>query len=152
MPAEASSSAHGDDDNNDKPSLPYRRRTTNDILRINSSKPESSASAQANGSTKQKSHDAIANPGTIKINVQGAFIVDDDAPTPCKNRSPNGAGVRNGDGNGSPTRRGNGHGERDEYFAYQHDTSDIRLPNHTATVSHIAVDVRFCHVIMLDLI
>jgi len=70
--------------------------------------------------------------------VQGAFIVDDDAPTPYRtaSRSPNGAKASV---NGDSTPRVNG--ERDEYFMYQHDTSDIRLPNHTAIVSHIAVDV-----------
>jgi hypothetical protein len=59
----------------------------------------------------------ITHPGSVKINVQGAFIVDQDSG------SPNGAG---GGVNGN---RGS------------HDTKDIRLPNHTAVVSHIAVDV-----------
>lgn len=57
----------------------------------------------------------ITKPGSVKINVTGAFIVDPDTATP-KN------------GRGSPTTH--------------HETSDIRLPNHTAVVSHIAVDVR----------
>lgn len=56
----------------------------------------------------------ITKPGSVKINVTGAFIVDPDTATP-KN------------GRGSPTTH--------------HETSDIRLPNHTAVVSHIAVDV-----------
>lgn len=55
----------------------------------------------------------IIHPGSVKINVQGAFIVDQEATTP------NGAGPNGG----------------------SHDTKDIRLPNHTAVVSHIAVDV-----------
>ncbi|KAM3513586.1 hypothetical protein MY11210_002781 [Beauveria gryllotalpidicola] len=55
----------------------------------------------------------ITKPGSVKINVTGAFIVDPDTATP-KN------------GRGSPTTH--------------HETSDIRLPNHTAVVSHIAVD------------
>jgi hypothetical protein len=55
----------------------------------------------------------ISHPGSVKINVKGAFIVDHDSVSP--NRS-----VVNG---GS------------------HDSKDIRLPNHTAVVSHIAVDV-----------
>ena len=54
----------------------------------------------------------IIHPGSVKINVQGAFIVDQEATTP------NGAGPNGG----------------------SHDTKDIRLPNHTAVVSHIAVD------------
>lgn len=57
--------------------------------------------------------EAIIHPGSVKINVKGAFIVDQDAHTPA---SPNGG---------------------------SHDTKDIRLPNHTAVVSHIAVDVGF---------
>lgn len=55
--------------------------------------------------------EAIIHPGSVKINVTGAFIVDQEARTPA---SPNGG---------------------------SHDTKDIRLPNHTAVVSHIAVDV-----------
>jgi type II pantothenate kinase len=54
----------------------------------------------------------IIHPGSVKINVKGAFIVDQDSVSP------------NGSVNGG-----------------SHDTKDIRLPNHTAVVSHIAVDV-----------
>jgi type II pantothenate kinase len=61
----------------------------------------------------------ITHPGSVKINVTGAFIVDQDSGSPT-----NGTGNTNG---GS------------------HDTKDIRLPNHTAVVSHIAVDVRLSH-------
>lgn len=59
--------------------------------------------------------DAVSHPGTIKINVQGAFIVDDGG-------APDLTGVE-GDG-----------------YEFEHDR-DIRLPNHTAVVSHVAVDV-----------
>ena len=62
----------------------------------------------------------ITRPGSVKINVTGAFIVDPDTATPALRH---GAGGRT-----SPS---------------HHETSDIRLPNHTAVVSHIAVDV--CH-------
>lgn len=55
----------------------------------------------------------ITHPGSVKINVQGAFIVDQDPESP-KSKAVNGG---------------------------SHDTKDIRLPNHTAVVSHIAVDV-----------
>ncbi|KAI4127163.1 MAG: hypothetical protein LQ338_003340 [Usnochroma carphineum] len=54
----------------------------------------------------------ILSPGTVSINVQGAFIVDEDPsnpPTPCNDGA-------------------------------QHDT-DIRLPNHKAIVSHVALDI-----------
>jgi type II pantothenate kinase len=64
----------------------------------------------------------IIHPGSVKINVKGAFIVDQDAGSP--NGSVNGA---------------------------SHETKDIRLPNHTAVVSHIAVDVSFsCDVFEID--
>jgi type II pantothenate kinase len=53
---------------------------------------------------------AVIHPGSVRINVTGAFIVDSSPP-------------------GTPT---NG---------AHHDTKDIRLPNHTAVVSHIAIDV-----------
>lgn len=58
--------------------------------------------------------DTILSPGAVKINVQGAFIVDDDASL---------EEVPGEDG-------------------AQHDTRDIRLPNHKAVVSHVALDVR----------
>lgn len=53
----------------------------------------------------------ILSPGTVSINVQGAFIVDEDPSNP-------------------PTPSDDG---------AQHDT-DIRLPNHINVVSHIALD------------
>src|SRR5579862_8053265 len=53
----------------------------------------------------------ITHPGSVKINVQGAFIVSEES---------------------SSTATGT---------TSHHDTKDIRLPNHTAVVSHIAVDV-----------
>lgn len=57
--------------------------------------------------------EAITNPGAVKINVKGAFIVEDESPT----RSPvEGEGI---------------HYER----------KDIRLPHHTGVVSHVAVDI-----------
>ena len=59
--------------------------------------------------------ETILSPGTVKINVQGAFIVDE---------------VSNANGLDADT-------------ACQHDTNDIRLPNHKAVVSHVALDVSF---------
>ncbi|KUJ07271.1 pantothenate kinase-like protein [Mollisia scopiformis] len=60
----------------------------------------------------------ITHPGSVKINVKGAFIVDQE------NGSPNGNAPITASVNGG-----------------SHDTKDIRLPNHTAVVSHIAVDI-----------
>jgi type II pantothenate kinase len=57
---------------------------------------------------------APPNPASVKINVEGAFIVDDETNT------------RNGTGN--------------EHVHWEH--KDIRLPHHTDVVSHVAVDVR----------
>lgn len=56
----------------------------------------------------------ISHPGSVKINVEGAFIVDRDSTSP----------------------------NRSSVDGANHETTDIRLPNHTAVVSHIAVDVR----------
>ena len=53
------------------------------------------------------------NPAAVKINVEGAFIVDDEV------NGMNGAG--------------------EDGVHYEH--KDIRLPHHTAVVSHVAVDV-----------
>jgi len=61
--------------------------------------------------------ETLSHPGSVRINVKGAFIVDQDAGTPT---------TPTGSRSGSPG----------------HQTKDIRLPNHTAVVSHIAVDVR----------
>ncbi|KAG9230863.1 fumble-domain-containing protein [Amylocarpus encephaloides] len=55
----------------------------------------------------------IINPGSVKINVLGAFIVDQEAVALSRENSHGGS----------------------------YDTRDIRLPNHTAVVSHIAVDI-----------
>lgn len=59
----------------------------------------------------------ILSPGTVAINVQGAFIVDADPSNP-------------------PTPSDDG---------AQHDT-DIRLPNHISVVSHVALDASLPHV------
>src|SRR4051794_18060375 len=57
----------------------------------------------------------LNHPGSVRINVKGAFIVDQGTTTPDSSN-----------GRGSPN---------------HHETKDIRLPNHTAVVSHIAIDV-----------
>ncbi|KAJ5624384.1 hypothetical protein N7510_000693 [Penicillium lagena] len=57
--------------------------------------------------------EAITNPGAVKINVTGAFIVDDEP----RSKSPVDAeGVH-------------------------YENKDIRLPHHTGVVSHVAVDI-----------
>ncbi|CBX91117.1 predicted protein [Plenodomus lingam JN3] len=58
--------------------------------------------------------ETIQHPGTVRINVQGAFIVDEEQPDTPQSED------------------------------YEHDPKDIRLPNHTTVVSHIAVDATAC--------
>ncbi|PHH82648.1 hypothetical protein CDD82_5284 [Ophiocordyceps australis] len=66
--------------------------------------------------TTEEIDNTITRPGSVRINVKGAFIVDPDSSSPSM------ATARST----SPS---------------HHETSDIRLPNHTAVVSHIAVDI-----------
>lgn len=72
--------------------------------------------------TKEE-NEAIRHPGNVRINVQGAFIVDEDEVT-------------------TPEASGTPPGVAFDEEGYQHDSKDIRLPNHKAVVSHMAVDVR----------
>ncbi|KHN98789.1 pantothenate kinase [Metarhizium album ARSEF 1941] len=77
--------------------------------------------AARTATSTEEINNTITRPGSVKINVQGAFIVDPDTSTPAVDSTNS-----QGNGRGSPT---------------HHETSDIRLPNHTAVVSHIAVDI-----------
>ncbi|KAG0128481.1 fumble-domain-containing protein [Tuber indicum] len=70
----------------------------------------------ANRPRKNTAFEQLDRPGSVRINVQGAFIVDDDSSTPPRSGSPP---------------RSTGPSE----------TKDIRLPHHKAGVSHIAVDI-----------
>ncbi|KAI0975844.1 fumble-domain-containing protein [Xylaria arbuscula] len=63
----------------------------------------------------------ISHPGSVRINVKGAFIVDGtEQPATPANGHVNATNANNGS---------------------YHEGKDIRLPNHTAVVSHIAVDI-----------
>lgn len=80
---------------------------------------QDSVDAELVGNAHQKAHnadidDAITRPGAVRINVQGAFILNEGTITPA---------TENSDGS-------------------VYDTAEIRLPHHTAVVSHVAVDVR----------
>ncbi|KAG9244825.1 pantothenate kinase-like protein [Calycina marina] len=75
----------------------------------------------------------ITHPGSVKINVKGAFIVDHESS------SPNGGGGMEGAKGGDLA--SSDRGEQLDLNGGTHDTKDIRLPNHTAVVSHIAVDI-----------
>lgn len=63
-------------------------------------------------------HASVPKPGDVRINVKGAFIVEDDEEP------------------GTPE-------EDFDTEGYQLERRGIRLPNHKAVVSHIAVDVCF---------
>ncbi|KAJ6031373.1 hypothetical protein N7540_002105 [Penicillium herquei] len=62
---------------------------------------------------RSRLEEAITNPGAVKINVTGAFIVDDEP----RSRSPV------------------------EADGVHYENKDIRLPHHTGVVSHVAVDI-----------
>ncbi|SMR49447.1 unnamed protein product [Zymoseptoria tritici ST99CH_3D1] len=68
---------------------------------------------------------AIAQPGSIKINVTGAYIIDHEDDDASPERSPISAV------SDSPP----------EDAPFQHHKRDIRLPNHTSVVSHVAADI-----------
>ena len=69
--------------------------------------------------------DIISQPGSIKINVTGAYIIDHEEDDGSQSS-----------GSSSP----NSHHEGEE-TTYQHHKRDIRLPNHTSVVSHVAADI-----------
>jgi type II pantothenate kinase len=73
--------------------------------------------------TKEE-NEAIRHPGDVRINVKGAFIVDEEVDTTAEE-------------SGTPP------GVAFDDNGYQHDSKDIRLPNHKAVVSHMAVDVSY---------
>lgn len=110
-------------------------------------RPRTSTSTAEIGST-------IARPGPVRINVKGAFIVDEEPSNGSNgNGSPTGStrgerrspriGSGSGDsGNGSINGSvGGSTGGRAHSPSEHHATFDIRLPNHHAVVSHIAVDI-----------
>ncbi|EMC92972.1 hypothetical protein BAUCODRAFT_268808 [Baudoinia panamericana UAMH 10762] len=68
---------------------------------------------------------AISQPGTIKINVTGAYIIDHEDEDASQSS-----------GGSSPSSN-----PENEEQTYQHHKRDIRLPNHTAVVSHVAADI-----------
>ncbi|EGE05796.1 pantothenate kinase [Trichophyton equinum CBS 127.97] len=81
---------------------------------------ESAASRRRRAQTEndvsvERLRETISNPGSVKINVKGAFILDDEE-------------------------RAAAHGRNDaDGVHYEH--KDIRLPHHTDVVSHVAVDI-----------
>ncbi|KAK0613066.1 fumble-domain-containing protein [Bombardia bombarda] len=80
---------------------------------------------------------ALSHPGSVRINVKGAFIVDQDSAS-----SGSGSGCSDSSNAGgassitSPAEPTSGRTSPTPY-----ETKDIRLPNHTAVVSHIAIDI-----------
>lgn len=72
--------------------------------------------------TKEE-NETIRHPGDVRINVKGAFIVDEEEKDSEEPGTPPGVAF--------------------DEDGYQHDSKDIRLPNHKAVVSHMAVDVGY---------
>ena len=68
---------------------------------------------------------AINQPGSIKINVEGAYIVDDVED------------YSHAETNGTPLSSI----QEVEEQSYSHQNQDIRLPNHKSVVSHVAADI-----------
>lgn len=101
-------------------------RTTSLTVALERTTSQSTTGTSTRPSTARNDDDAVLHPGTIKINVKGAFIVDDETPAQSTEASP-----------------AIGPGERpdEDWPDYKHDTNDIRLPNQSGAVSHVAVDV-----------
>ncbi|KAI9733412.1 MAG: hypothetical protein M1834_003496 [Cirrosporium novae-zelandiae] len=79
-------------------------------------RPAGDERGNSEGSAKFRRLDkAISHPGSVKINVEGAFIVDEDS----------------GGEQESPT----------EENGIHYENKDIRLPFHDKVVSHVAVDI-----------
>lgn len=91
--------------------------------------PPSASRQRASTSGPIELDTALSHPGSVRINVKGAFIVEHGSASPPQ--TPSGSSSRGG----SPSRQ---------------ESKDIRLPNHTSVVSHIAVDVRsiFCNCLL----
>lgn len=62
---------------------------------------------------------AIQDPGSVTINVAGAYIVKHEETVPRENAAQ----------------------DPIDDDVYEHDKRDIRLPNHSAVVSHVAADI-----------
>ena len=71
----------------------------------------------------------INQPGSIKINVAGAYIIDHEDEE-------NSQGSQGSNGSSPKSNQGDS-----EEHTYQHHKRDIRLPNHTSVVSHVAADI-----------
>ena len=74
----------------------------------------SSAEAVSESEDRRRIEETIHKPGAISVDARGAFVVHDGSATPV----------------------------RDEDAGVLHHIEDIRLPHHTAIVSHVAIDVR----------
>lgn len=108
--------------------------------------PTSEAHADQEAATRERRgsierlRDALENPGTVKINVKGAFIVDEEEQKTTDAEEKSDDSEDGGRDNTAPAKTRSGQGR----------SKDIRLPHHTDVVSHVAVDVRsaLVHIIM----
>lgn len=97
--------------------------STKDEVALPSSTNPSNGTALINTNARVN---GVPHPGDVKINVQGAFIVDKDQSCRMPELLQEIALERVTSNDPEPL---------------LNDTNDIRLPNHKAIVSHIAVDV-----------
>ncbi|KAK4102978.1 fumble-domain-containing protein [Parathielavia hyrcaniae] len=95
---------------------PHRPSKEEDRERDHQRRPSLTGRPRTSTADTAEIDETLSHPGSVRINVKGAFIVDQETSTPA---TPVGR-------SGSPGR---------------HETKDIRLPNHTAVVSHIAIDI-----------
>ncbi|CAK7272855.1 hypothetical protein SEPCBS119000_005342 [Sporothrix epigloea] len=135
--------------------LSQQRRPAAAVTAVDTRVDGSSAPQRPRTSTSTAEIEStIARPGPVRINVKGAFIVDEEL-----NGSSNGSGGGGGGGgtssmrdlgsagrsprlgSGSGGRRGESANGRAHSPSEHHLPFDIRLPNHHAVVSHIAVDI-----------
>lgn len=101
-------------------------RTTSLTVPLERTTSQNTSGTSTRPNSSRNDNDAILHPGTIKINVKGAFIVDDETPAQSTEASP---------------AVGPGENPDEDWPEYKHDTNDIRLPNQSGAVSHVAVDV-----------
>ncbi|KXJ93767.1 fumble-domain-containing protein [Microdochium bolleyi] len=124
------------------------RSVTNDANDTSTTAPAAQTAATAPGrrprtATNTAEIDStIHHPGSVRINVKGAFIVDGTEPgTPAPTSNSATSSILGGGGNSPGLPPHTGSGSNGGGSGGYHETKDIRLPNHTAVVSHIAVDI-----------
>ncbi|CAK7218816.1 hypothetical protein SBRCBS47491_003633 [Sporothrix bragantina] len=128
-------------------SVPQQRQPASIVTNVDAGVDGTTLPQRPRTSTSTAEIDStIARPGPVRINVKGAFIVDEEPNGSNSGSSPTregSASTRRSPRGGSGS--GGGQGESVNGRAHSpsehHSPFDIRLPNHHAVVSHIAVDI-----------